>query len=49
MVAAIMAEPITLKYRAFLSYSHDDTRCARRQHRRLALRMLGGVDKIIDG
>jgi tetratricopeptide (TPR) repeat protein len=30
-----MAEPIPFKYRAFLSYSHADTRLARRLHRRL--------------
>jgi tetratricopeptide (TPR) repeat protein len=30
-----MAEPITLKYRAFLSYSHADTAWAKRLHRRL--------------
>jgi tetratricopeptide (TPR) repeat protein len=30
-----MAEPITLKYRAFLSYAHADTAWAKRLHRRL--------------
>ena len=30
-----MAEPITFKYRAFLSYAHADTRAVRRLHRRL--------------
>jgi hypothetical protein len=30
-----MAEPITFKYRAFLSYAHADTRWAKRLHRRL--------------
>jgi tetratricopeptide (TPR) repeat protein len=34
-LGAVVAEPVAFKYRAFLSYSHADTRWARRLHRQL--------------